>query len=77
MACSVHSPVQAIAILLLSINGSLIDKNQVSTLFCDLKEAFDTLNHTILLEKINNAGIRGKGLELLRSSCMVEKFIWM
>ena len=39
----------------------------MSALFYDIKKAFDTLNHEILMEKINNTGIRGKGLDLIKS----------
>ena len=39
----------------------------MSALFYDIKKAFDTLNHEILMEKINNTGIRGKALDLIKS----------
>ena len=35
--------------------------------FIDLKKAFDTVNHNILLEKLPLAGIRGKTLNLLEN----------
>ena len=41
--------------------------------FIDLKKAFDTVNHEILLEKIKTYGIRGKALELLQSYLLNRK----
>ena len=62
-----RSTEQALAALLLEINDCLDDDFYVTTVFYDIKKAFDTLNHEILLDKMINSGIRGKGLQIIKS----------
>lgn len=41
------------------VTDSINNKKQVLGLFLDIKKAFDTVNHAILLDKLYNIGIRG------------------
>ena len=43
------------------------EKKCKMVIFFDLKKAFDTVDHNILIRKLDNMGIRGNTLELLKS----------
>ena len=46
--------------------GAAIEKKQLcQSCFIDLQKAFDTLNHEILSQKMDNYGFRGKILSLI------------
>ena len=62
-----RSTEQAVAALLLEINDYLDDDFHVATVFYDIKKAFDTLNHEILLDKMIYSGIRGKRWQIIKS----------
>jgi len=52
------------------INETLIalnDKIMVRAIFCDLEKAFDSINHDILISKLNFYGVKGKTLLWFKS----------
>ena len=53
--------------MLKNIRNFIDRKIQVSSVFLDLRKAFDTVDHGILLMKLENAGIRGIPLELMKN----------
>ena len=50
------------------------DTYLVATIFFDIKKAFDTTEHTILFDKMENVGIHGIALELVRSYLLERNF---
>ena len=62
-----HSTQQAIITLVEKITGAWDSDDMVIVVFLDLKKAFDTVPHDILLKKLHAYGIRGNALKLLKS----------
>ena len=50
-----------------NIRSCIEQRNYGCGIFIDLKKAFDTVNHQILLNKLEHYGIRGKSLDWFTS----------
>ena len=61
------STLDAIIKLTDSIYDALDSKKFSMSVFIDYRKAFDTINHEILLRKLEHYGIRGVALELMKS----------
>ena len=64
---SKHSTTHALISLTESIKNFLDKKDIVSGIFIDLEKGFDTANHSILCDKLNYYGFRGKFNDLIKS----------
>ncbi len=62
-----HSTSHALNCSVDLIRKALQQKQHVLGIFIDLSKAFDTLDHSILLDKLHSYGIRGNVHELLKS----------
>ena len=62
-----HSTTHALVETIDNIKESIDKGNMTCGIFVDLSKAFDTVNHHILLAKLENYGFRGKAYELLSS----------
>ena len=62
-----HSTSHALNFSISHIEKELDDKKHVLGVFIDLSKAFDTIDHSKLLRKLHNYGIRGNALELIKS----------
>ena len=62
-----HSVNHALISMTESIKNSLDNKKFGCGIFLDLQKAFDTVNHQILLDKLEHHGIRGTALAWFRS----------
>ena len=62
-----HSTEQAATELVDRALSAMDDKKPSTAIFMDLSKAFDTLNHTILLNKLHYYGVRGNALNWFTS----------
>ena len=62
-----HSTIDALAESTEKIGLNHRKKEDVVSVFLDLKKAFDTIEYDILLYKLEKTGIRGKGLDWIKS----------
>jgi len=62
-----RSTATALVQLISSINSALDDKQKALLMACDLSKAFDTIQHDVLLEKLQHYGIRGSMQRLIKS----------
>ena len=60
------STTQAMLSLLRDVYSSLDNENLYFSIFLDLKKAFDSVSHTILLSKLSHYGVRGAPLSWFR-----------
>ena len=59
------------------ISNAFNNKENVIAIFCDLRKAFDTVNHKILLRKLFKLGIRGIELEWFKNYLSGRKqYVW-
>ena len=62
-----HSTTLALIEITDTIRRLVDEKNVVFSLFIDFKKAFDTVDHTILLYKLNHYGVRGHANKFFKS----------
>ncbi len=62
-----HSTSHAVNYSISSIQGSLKNKKHVLGIFIDLSKAFDTIDHSTLLKKLDHYGVRGNANQLIES----------
>ena len=62
-----HSTSMAILDMVEKVRSAWAQKNKALGVFIGLKKAFDTVDHCILLSKLDHYGIRGNTLKLLES----------
>jgi retron-type reverse transcriptase len=62
-----HSTVHPLTLFINSIGQALNEKRHSIAIFCDLKKAFDTVDHNILLKKLAKIGVSEAALKWFKS----------
>jgi Reverse transcriptase (RNA-dependent DNA polymerase) len=62
-----HSTVHPLTLFTNSVAQSLNNKEHSIAIFCDLKKAFDTVDHSILLKKLSKIGVNNQSLKWFES----------
>jgi hypothetical protein len=62
-----HATVHPLSLFVNSIGRALNDKKHSIAIFCDLKKAFDTVDHKILLKKLSKIGVSEATLKWFES----------
>ena len=62
-----RSSYMALNLLVDKLHKAIDERKYTVGIFLDLSKAFDTLNHSILLDKLNYYGIRGTALNLIKN----------
>jgi hypothetical protein len=62
-----HSTAKAVVDMVERVREAWRKNNVALGVFIDLKKAFNTVDHRILLSKLEHCGVRGEALELLES----------
>lgn len=62
-----HSSSTAVNAVTENVNQALNSSNIVVGIFLDIRKAFDSVNHTILLQKLERYGFRGSAINFFRS----------
>jgi hypothetical protein len=63
-----HSTLHPMVHLMNFASESLNKKETAIAIFCNLRKAFDTVNHSVLFPKLNTIGIRGVELEWFKNN---------
>jgi len=62
-----HSTIHSLILLVNNLTRALNNKEHSLVIFCDLRKAFDTVDHSLLLTKLYNIGVRGTELNWFKS----------
>jgi hypothetical protein len=68
-----HSTIHPLTKFLNYITRAFNDREHCVAIFCDLRKAFDTVDHSILLTKLHNIGIQGQELKWFENYLLGRK----